>query len=193
MRGFQRLRDLLRDGDCLLDRNRSSCDPLIETLPVDEFEHEELRAVRFIKAVNSADVGMVQRGEDLGLPAESGEPLGIVRERGRKDFQRDVATELGVRRAIDLPHAAAANQRQNLITAETGACGQGHESRAIVATVPVAAKGNAVKRNWFSQANVRSLIRDASPLQPDQALELLPRQRNGPRVRRPVRLVAVKI
>jgi len=46
---------------------------------------------------------MVERGEDVGFPAEAGDTLGIVGERRRQDLQRDVSTELGVFGAIDLP------------------------------------------------------------------------------------------
>jgi hypothetical protein len=52
VRSFERLRDLLADAERLIDRNRSVCDPLVETLPVDQFEHEELRPVRFFQSMN---------------------------------------------------------------------------------------------------------------------------------------------
>ena len=45
----------------------------------------------------------------------------------RKDFDRDVATELRVARAIDLAHAAGAERRQNLVGAETSARRESHE------------------------------------------------------------------
>jgi hypothetical protein len=42
----------------------------------------------------------------LGLTAEARNAFGIVRKRFGKDFQRDVAPEFCVARAIDLAHAA---------------------------------------------------------------------------------------
>src|SRR5437763_1964310 len=94
MCSFERLRDLLRDGERLVDGNRSACDAAIETLAVHEFQHEELLAVRFVQPVDRADVRMVEGGEDLRLTPESSEPLGVVRERVRQDLQRNISTEL---------------------------------------------------------------------------------------------------
>ena len=39
------------------------------------------------------DVRVIQRGEDLGLPLESSEALGVVRKGLGQDFQRDVAIQ----------------------------------------------------------------------------------------------------
>ena len=55
------------------------------------------------------DVRMVQRRERLRFAREPGEPVGIAGERVRQDFQRDVAIELRIARAIHLPHAACAD------------------------------------------------------------------------------------
>jgi hypothetical protein len=49
MRGFECLRDLLRDPERLVDRHLAACDPLSETLAVHQFQHEELRTLRFVK------------------------------------------------------------------------------------------------------------------------------------------------
>ena len=40
MRRFQRLRDLLRDGQCLVDRNRALCNAVGEGRPLDQFHDE---------------------------------------------------------------------------------------------------------------------------------------------------------
>ena len=52
MCSLQDLGELLRDAERLINRNRSSCDPLVEAMAVDEFEHEELGAVRFLEPVD---------------------------------------------------------------------------------------------------------------------------------------------
>jgi len=46
---------------------------------------------------------MVERGEDLGFAAEPGDALGIICERRGEDLQRDLATQLRVLGAVDLP------------------------------------------------------------------------------------------
>src|SRR5215471_17135566 len=105
MRGFESLRNLLGDAERLIDGYRPAGDALIEALAINEFEDQELRAVDLFEAVNLRDVWMVERGEHLRFATEPGDAFGIVRERGGQDLQRDVTTELGVLRAVDLAHA----------------------------------------------------------------------------------------
>jgi hypothetical protein len=45
---------------------------------------------------------MVERGQRLRFPGEAREPIGIAGEGVRQDFQRDVAVQLRIPRAIDL-------------------------------------------------------------------------------------------
>ena len=67
------------------------------------------------------DVRMVQRRQRLGFALEARQPLGVVGEGLGQDLDRDVATQLGVGRAIDLAHAAGAEGGDNFIRAEAGA------------------------------------------------------------------------
>ena len=53
---------------------------------------------------------MVERREDLRFALEPREPIGIAGEGVGQDLQRDVAIELRVARAIDLPHPAGADR-----------------------------------------------------------------------------------
>ena len=66
---------------------------------------------------------MVQRGERAGLALESGQAFGVVCESFRQDFDRDVALELRVARAIHLAHATGANSAGDFIGAEPRARG----------------------------------------------------------------------
>src|SRR5262249_14460904 len=69
-------------------------------------------------------VRMVQRGEDLRLAVEPGEPLRVARERGGKDLDRDLTVETGVDRLPHHTHPALADRldeavvQQNLSRAE---------------------------------------------------------------------------
>ena len=65
------------------------------------------------------DVGMIQRGEDFGLSSKSGEPLNITGHRCRQHFDRDLALQVDVECAIDLAHAAGAQQGENFVGAQT--------------------------------------------------------------------------
>ena len=126
VRRFERVGDLLRDRQRLVDRDRSVRDPIRECRTFDQLHHERTNAARLFETVDAADVGMVQRGEDLCFTLEACEAIGIERERVRDDFQRDVATELRVARAIDLAHGAGPERRQDFVRAEACASGQGH-------------------------------------------------------------------
>jgi len=61
------------------------------------------------------DVGVIQRGQELGLAPEAREPIGIVDESLRQHLDRDVPLELGVPRPPDLAHAARADRLDDLI------------------------------------------------------------------------------
>ena len=52
-----------------------------------------------------------------------------------KDLDGDVAFQLGIARAIDLPHAAAAEERQDRVLADLRARGQRHVASRILAAI----------------------------------------------------------
>ena len=76
---------------------------------------------RLLDAVDGGDVGMIQRGEDLGFALEARQPIGVVRERFGQDLDRDVAIQLRVARAIDLAHPACADAARGF-RRRRGAC-----------------------------------------------------------------------
>jgi hypothetical protein len=94
---------------------------LRERFAFDELEHEERDAIRFFKAVNGGDMRMIERGEELRLALEPADALGIVRERGRQDLQRNVATELRIAGFVDLAHPAGAEGGDDLVGPKSGA------------------------------------------------------------------------
>ncbi len=82
-------------------------------------------AAALFEPVDAGDVRMIERRERLRFALEARQPIGVLRERLRQDLDRDVAIELRVARAIDLPHAAFADRRSDLVDAETGAGSEG--------------------------------------------------------------------
>src|ERR1700730_14650155 len=58
--------------------------------------------------VDGRDVGMVERGQDLGFALEASHAFGVAGERFGEDLQRNIALQLGVARAVHLAHAARA-------------------------------------------------------------------------------------
>ena len=71
---------------------------------------------------------MIERGQDLRLAREPCAALGVRRERGGQDLDRDVALQLRIARAIDFAHSACAKGREDFIWSEAGAGREGHLS-----------------------------------------------------------------
>ena len=72
---------------------RASSQSLRQCLALDEFEDERAYTAALLKAVDSGDVGMIQRREDLRFALESRQTLGISGEQIRQDFDRHVALQ----------------------------------------------------------------------------------------------------
>ena len=97
---------------------RASASPFGERLAVDELEHEKPDLIRVLEAVNRADVRMIQRREHARFAIEAREPAGIAREGVRQHLDRHLAAELRVPGAVDLAHAADADERLHFVAAE---------------------------------------------------------------------------
>ena len=61
---------------------------------------------------------MIQRGEQLRLALEARQPIGIGRERGGQDFDRDVALSLGRGRDRPRPSRPRRAERLDLVCTE---------------------------------------------------------------------------
>src|SRR6266540_2645138 len=73
---------------------------------------------------------MVQSGCRPGFLLEPREPVGVLRELGWKNLQRDLAAEPGVARPVNLPHSARTERSENLVGAQPGSDGKGHREGA---------------------------------------------------------------
>ena len=117
VRGFERFGDLSRDRQRFVERQRTLRDAVRERRALDELEHQRVRARIFLESVDRADVRMIERREQLCLALEARDAVGIGRESIREKFQRDIAVEPRIARAIHLAHAARAESRHELIRA----------------------------------------------------------------------------
>jgi hypothetical protein len=72
----------------------------------------------FLEAVNRGDVGMIERGQDFGLALQASDAIGILREGGGQDLDRDVALQARVAGTIDLAHSAGADHRLDFVRTE---------------------------------------------------------------------------
>jgi hypothetical protein len=69
---------------------------------------------------------MVERCQDLGFATKARESFSIGGECSRKDLQRHVPIQLDIARAVDLAHAAAAEQHNDFVRSEACAGNQSH-------------------------------------------------------------------
>ena len=69
---------------------------------------------------------MIQRREHLRFALEARKTIGIARKCVRQDFDRDIAPEPRIARAVDVAHPAAADQRDDLVSPESGSTRQRH-------------------------------------------------------------------
>jgi hypothetical protein len=83
--------------------------------------------VRLIfEAVYLRDIGMIERAQRPRFARKASAAFGIAADGVGQDFQRNVATELGVARAIHLAHAAGAERAEDLVVRDGASGRQGH-------------------------------------------------------------------
>ena len=126
VRGFERVGDLAGDGESLVNRNGSRRDTFGERGPVDEFHHQRSDTAGFLKAVNSGDIGMVQRCQRLRFALEAGHAVGVLSESSGQYLDGHLAMQPGVLRAVDLTHSARADGREDFVGTEASSGGKGH-------------------------------------------------------------------
>src|ERR1041385_5302596 len=108
MSSLERGGDLTGDSQSLVDSNRTSRDPIGQRRTFNQFHRQRHKAVRLFESKNGSDVWMIQRCQHLGFALEPGESIGVLCKGFRQDFNRHVAIEFLVARAINLTHAARA-------------------------------------------------------------------------------------
>ena len=125
VRRFERLGDLPGDRQRFVEGNRPARDRCDRSSPSTSSITRAVTPPLSSRPWMCGDVRMVQRREHFRFALKPREPIGIGRERRRQNLDRDLAFELRVRRAIDLPHAARADRGGDFIDAETGAGSEG--------------------------------------------------------------------
>ena len=126
VRGLQRLGDLFRNRQRLVDGDRTLRDPVSKGRSFDQLQDERLGVVGLLNAVDGGDTRGVEAGEHLRLPLEPGEPIRVSRRGVGQDLQRDIMAELRIGGLIDLSHPSLADEGGHVVVAEAGADGQSH-------------------------------------------------------------------
>ena len=123
---LERLGDLLRRGERVVERQRAALEPRRQVLSGDELQHQEQHALRLLEPVDGGDVRVIERREQLRLAAEAGEAIGIPGEHLGQELESDVAREPRVPRPPHLAHPAGADRGRELVGTEPGADLRGH-------------------------------------------------------------------
>ena len=100
--GFETVSDPLEQRQRLIDGNGPSRNELGERFTFDELHHQKLHVAGLFEPVESGDVGVVQRGKELGFPLETSQALFVLSELSRQDFDRHISTKRRVLGPIDL-------------------------------------------------------------------------------------------
>ena len=108
-------------------------EPVRERRPLDELHDQrgDRNAARRLgrrldDTVYLRDVGMVERRENLGFAAEAREAISIGCDGRVEHLDGDVAIQLQVAGAMDLPHAPGAHNAQDVVVLEAIAGDQSH-------------------------------------------------------------------
>jgi hypothetical protein len=126
VRRFERLRDLQRDSERILDRKRPALQPVRERFAFDQLHDQEVLAIELLHSVQSCDTRVVDRGEDLRFALESRDAIGVGSEGFQNGLDGDAAAEPAVARAVHFAHAADSEHMRDLVRAESGARRQWH-------------------------------------------------------------------
>lgn len=124
---LESLANLTGDGQRVVHRKRTGVKALGQGNTFDQLHHQSMGTAGVLKAVNRADIGVIERGQELGFATQAGEPLRIAGEGLGQQLERDLAPEFGIAGAVDLTHATRAQGGDDDEGAQGGASCQSHE------------------------------------------------------------------
>ena len=117
VRIFERLTNLLGDGQRFFQGQRTHDHPLGNRWSFDQFHHQP-GLVGIHESVNGRNVWMVERGEDLGFALKPLDFLGIPCDVSWEDFDSYRPTQLAVPGAIDLTHPTNTELRDDFVSSQ---------------------------------------------------------------------------
>ena len=109
MRRFQRIGYVNSDFQQIIQRQGLPVDAVLQRRALQQFHGDERRSAVFVDVVNRADIGMIQRRSGLRLAPEAFQRRLVLHHFARQEFQRHLPPQLGILRAINHAHSAAAN------------------------------------------------------------------------------------
>src|SRR5262245_51768120 len=124
---FERFGDLPGDVDRFGHLNRPGRESIGQRQPLDELHHQGRFAVGVVYRVERSDVGMVERGERLGLSIETRHALRRHQAIG-EHFDRHFPIQPAVSGSVHLSHTALADLGGDFVNAATSPWGHAHAS-----------------------------------------------------------------
>ena len=109
MRFGERVDDLQRELERLIERKRAPAHEFFQRLAVDVLHHEEEHIFDFIDFVDRADVRMIDGGRGASFSQEPGAGFLVADEIGGERFDGDGAMELCILGLVDHTHPAFSN------------------------------------------------------------------------------------
>ncbi|MEZ4386787.1 MAG: hypothetical protein R3D98_04295 [Candidatus Krumholzibacteriia bacterium] len=118
---FEASREAARHAHHLVDVHGAGAQAHAQVLALGQLHHEDGLAVELLVAVDAGDVLVLQAREQARLPLEPAAAIGITGDVAGQDLEGDVAFEARVAGAIDLAHAAAADELFDAVVADGAA------------------------------------------------------------------------
>jgi hypothetical protein len=134
VRRRQTVDDLQRELEHALYRQLRPVDHAAQRGTGEQLHHDEGPARVLVDCMDRGEIRVVQRREQVCFACEASRVVGVAHNDLRKHFDGYLALELRIERAINLPHAARANPRDDLVGSELCADIDGH---AIFLTSPL--------------------------------------------------------
>ena len=160
MRGVERIEDLDADPKRRVERQRPSLQTRGECFAVEIRHHEIRRSLVRADVVQGTDVRMVDSRDDARFAVEALAYAGIDGQRRGQNLDGDGAIQAGVGRLVDLPHPAGANQRHDLVGAETRTRIEGHSAaRRIIASRLLRRGPIRLRASWRQRCVAAGVLR----------------------------------
>src|SRR4029450_6991238 len=118
VRGLERVRELPRECQGLVRRQRPGPQAITERRSFDELQHEEPQVFELLDTMNRRDTRMIGGREDPRFPFETCEPLRVGGQISRQHLYRDLPAELCVPCPVNLTHSPPAPDSEHVETAE---------------------------------------------------------------------------
>jgi hypothetical protein len=109
MRSFHSLSNLTANLQSLFNRDWTFSNLLSQGLSGDQLQGKETHTIYLFQAIDGGDVGVIERGQELGFPLKSSQPLRIFGELLRQNLDGNFTAQVGVLGPIHFSHAALAD------------------------------------------------------------------------------------